>query len=257
MREVVAAARRGSGEDLRLQLLELGVGGDHWVVTPSSDLFAARVLHERGARTRRAFTILPMDGRGDVEIVEPERAPYVRRPSDLLRLLLEFAALLIGLGIALLAQDAIISFNESLLQFVDGLGHARQHIIQDSVGAFIAAVVLVAIIVLLLLRRWRALGYLVLADVVAECGSILMAKAVHHLEPRTFAARTTSTFLPNGAFHGTGVLAGLVAIVAVSSPWMNRRWRRFAWAAIILAAVTRLATSPPPSSRRWNERDSV
>jgi uncharacterized protein (TIRG00374 family) len=179
----------------------------------------------------------------DVEIVEPERAPYVRRPSDLLRLLIGIGALLVGLLIALVAQDAIVSFNESLLRFVGGLGRTRQHIIQDGVGALIGAVVLVAILVLVLLRHWRALIYLVLADVVAERGSVLMAHAVRHLEPRTFSAHTTSTFLPSGAFHDTGVLAGLVAIVTVTSPWLDRRWRRLAWLAVVLAAIVRLATS--------------
>jgi glycosyltransferase 2 family protein len=187
--------------------------------------------------------VAPDGGLDDVEIVEPERAPYVRRPSDLLRLLIGLGALLVGLLIALLAQDAIVSFNASLLRFVDGIGRTRQHIIQDGVGAFVAAVVLVAILVLILLRHWRALVYLVVADVVAERGSVLMAHGVHHLEPRTFSAHTTSTFLPSGAFHDTGVLAGLVAIVTVTAPWMSRRWRRLAWLAIVLAAAIRLATS--------------
>ena len=194
-------------------------------------------------RVWRLHRLAPDAGLDDIEIVEPERAPYVRRPSDLLRLLIGLGALLVGLLIALLAQDAIVSFNESLLRFVDGIGRTRQHIIQDGVGAFVAAVVLVAILVLILLRHWRALVYLVVADVVAERGSVLMAHGVHHLEPRTFSAHTTSTFLPSGAFHDTGVLAGLVAIVTVTAPWMSRRWRRLAWLAIVLAAAIRLATS--------------
>jgi undecaprenyl-diphosphatase len=179
-----------------------------------------------------------------VDIEEPDRPDYVRRPSDLLRIVIGVVVLLFGLLLVTFAPDSVTSFQRSVFAFFNDLGDTAHTVIRDIVGVFDNTVIFAALILLLFLRRWRAAGYLVLANILGSNLGELIARGIHHLDPASFDATANSAYGPlSERFSDSATMCGVVAVVTVMLPWMNRTWRRIAWTGLLLTAFARLVAS--------------
>ncbi len=107
---------------------------------------------------------------------------------------------------------------------------------------FVVAAV-AAVAVALRYRRFRLLaslaGVAVLAGAVVA-GIVLLAGGER---PRALAAGAGQwPWLTGASLAGPAVLAAAVAGTVAAAPWLSRPWRCTAWAALWLAAITRLIT---------------
>ena len=108
-----------------------------------------------------------------------------------------------------------------------------------------ASVVFVIAIVLLVQRRWRRLGVLIIGATVA---GITMRLLDHLLElPETTRAiprnGVTVGWIQDPSFPSSAYLAASAAVVTLASVWLSRQWKRALWAAVVLLMLLRVLSS--------------
>ena len=177
----------------------------------------------------------------------PEGAPtagapaYARDPSDLLHLVLALALTALGLALALATRDAVVAAEEDLLELFDRLPRGVTDAGVGVVQVVASLVPLVVVLSLAVTRRFRMLGYSVLAGVVAGNLVALVVGQLDRVTPPGHASVLQREGLITGeAFPDSPYLASAIAVLTALSPWMSRRWRRAAWGGFAAAVVVRL-----------------
>lgn len=167
---------------------------------------------------------------------------YRRTPRDLFRFLVLFVASLLLFLRAVLAQDEIIGFERSLLSLVTFLDSEGQRIVVGLLQLLVGGAQVAALLVPILTRRFRVLGYVVLAIV----GGALLAQLAD-VAIGAQPAQVKDFVNPEGLgaqdFPTMASLATLAAAFVALGPFVGRRWRRFGFAVVVVAAFLRLVVS--------------
>jgi glycosyltransferase 2 family protein len=101
---------------------------------------------------------------------------------------------------------------------------------------------------LLLIAGLRRRRFRVLATVAGGfVASAAVMTAIIHLAGQGTAAALPAglrqgSWLAGAGFPDPAVIAGLAAVAVTAAPWLNRPWRRAAWATLLLIAAARLIT---------------
>ena len=194
------------------------------------------------AETAESQTVTPLFA-PPPEIEEPAAEPYVRSPADLLRLTVGGIVVLLGLLLAVGASNATAGFDRDLIGLFDNLPDIVEKIligVFDTIAGLIPAAVLVYVIVR---RRWRLLGMLLLAGFSAMWVLDGVNAAIHALvgEPEILQgvgrAGRAAADSPDSTY-----VTWLVAVITVTSPWVRMRWRRAAWGVVVLALFFRVVS---------------
>jgi undecaprenyl-diphosphatase len=175
--------------------------------------------------------------------VRPPGEPYYRHPGDVLRLVLW--------GVAAVALALLISVaTASTAGVTTDLGRAAEHLAPAiralalalaQVGAVVVPVTVV--VVLAIQRRFRRLGFVVLAAGVGAA-LLTLVDAGLDLPGRVPGAISTGTWVASTRFPSLAFLAGAAAVTTVGKPWLSHQWRRAADVGLLaLAAVMALAGS--------------
>src|SRR5436305_3708854 len=103
-----------------------------------------------------------------VTIEEPPRPRYVRRPEDLLRLVIALVLVVVGTAIAILFQDAVVTFENDVFTAIGGVSAHARHDIAGQMRDAADWIANIALVVLLVRRRFRLAGYLILASIIGH-----------------------------------------------------------------------------------------
>ncbi len=163
-----------------------------------------------------------------------------RHPGDVIRL--------IAAALVLAAAAVIAALLPALLRpaaAVTGVGPATAagQVLTGLVHVTIAAAALVLLVAALRYRRFR-----VLATVAGgfAAAAALMAGITYLAGPGGSAGLPAGlrqgSWLTGAGFPDPAVLAGLAAVAVAAAPWLNRPWRRAAWATLLLIGAARLIT---------------
>jgi undecaprenyl-diphosphatase len=99
----------------------------------------------------------------------------------------------------------------------------------------------IAVVVALILRRWRLAGALALAGLAAYLGAKLVKRVIERGRP---AAELDDVTIRGDASHGLGFVSGhaalVTALVTVAWPYLNRVGRGLALAATIVVCLSRV-----------------
>ncbi len=167
---------------------------------------------------------------------------YERSPRDLLRVVVLGAATLVLVGLTRWTEAAAPAF-ESDADLVRGLTSNLEQILSAVVAVVALAAVVGALLVPILTRRVRLLGYLALAVIVAE---VLFAGIVWWLDrsaPQVLAAVGSRDDVSGGWTFDAPLLVPLSAAFTVLGPFVGQPWRKVGLGAIALLAVARAAVS--------------
>ena len=163
-------------------------------------------------------------------------------PSDVLRLVVSAVALLATVIVGALFHTAVNSFLSDLLRGLDALPEGLVTVLV--LLAELLAVVIIGggLVVSIYRRQWRYLVTILAAVAVAVVLFLL-------LQPLTDGGTTTVTSVnrsltPVDPQDLPVSVAVVTAVVAAAAPWITRRWRRAAWALVILVAVIWFIGSP-------------
>jgi undecaprenyl-diphosphatase len=126
------------------------------------------------------------------------------------------------------------------LDTIDGSAVAVAATIAEIVGLLVLGS---GLIVALVRRQWLLAASAVIASAVAVL-LLLIPRGL--LDAETQVARVDESlalFSPSGVATAAG-LAAVTAFVTAAAPWSPRRWRRLAWAVVVVLTVVRVVVAP-------------
>ena len=192
---------------------------------------------------------------GDGAVADPVvlfDPPPLRRSfasGDVLRLLVGALLILGGGLVAELAQATIEGIEEDLLDAFDRLPDRLEEIILRIAQLFTSVVPAVALVVLLVRRRWRVALLLVLAAVAATLAMLLADAILIDGELAAFldALRDDAPIARQAGYPDAQAIASTTAVVTLAAPWVSRRWKRVLWGGVLCLVVLRLLASTGPA----------
>jgi glycosyltransferase 2 family protein len=171
-------------------------------------------------------------------LVAPSR---YRHPGDVIRLIAGGIVLLAALVASKAASRWLLG---PAAPVPGGVGSgAASRVLTGIVQVACVAAVALVVAVTLRHRRFRLLGGLAVAAVLAAglTAGIFWLLGGQHPDALT-GNLARGSWLASAAFPGPPLIAAAAAVIVAASPWMSRPWRRAAWVALLLVSVARLVT---------------
>lgn len=182
-----------------------------------------------------------VDGR-DVAVSGDLLQPLVRRTNDILRLAL--AALFLGVVItgSLITRRDWVALERSISGLVALLTPTQSNLVYLAYGIAILVLPFAILIGLITARRWRLLGAYATAAVIAvlalSINSSGFAAPRWHFDLDDRLQTLLSQFLDDPRW-----IAMLAAMLTVSGPWLEARWRRWWWTLLLAFVPIHLVVS--------------
>jgi uncharacterized protein (TIRG00374 family) len=165
--------------------------------------------------------------------------PRYRHPGDAIRLVVSSGTLLVVVVVCWLWTDALLG--ESAAAFGVGTGSVLGRLLVGIAQVVAVAGLVVAVVVLLVVHRYRLLASLAGAGLVAVGGWIGVVWLLAPAAPASpVADRQAQSWITTSAFPGGAALAAGAAVSVVAGPWMSHAWRRVPWLAIGLVVAAQL-----------------
>jgi uncharacterized membrane protein YbhN (UPF0104 family)/predicted DNA-binding ribbon-helix-helix protein len=174
-------------------------------------------------------------GRG---LLSPSR---YRHPGDVIRLIGAAVVLAAALLTSALAAEWLVGPAAPVARGLgwEPVGRALTGVVQ----VVCVAAGALALALSLRHRRFRLLGGLVVGAVLAVVVALGSLRLVGGEHPAALTDRLTrGSWLTGAVFPPPPLVAGAVAVIVVSSPWLSRGWRRAAWLALAVVVAARLVT---------------
>lgn len=168
-------------------------------------------------------------------------------PGDALRLIVGLAVLLLGLFLAAAAQNTIAGAEQDIVSWFNRLPDRAIGLVIGA-GQLITVVIPLTVWVLLLWRRqFRLLGMQLLAvNAAAWAMTAIEARYADRLGVIEDAHTITRGWIADTSYPTSSAIAASAAFVAVTAPWLSRRWRRATWGTLIVLVLLRIVGSGEP-----------
>ncbi len=167
---------------------------------------------------------------------------WERSPSDLLRLVVAAALLVVVLILQALFGNTLVKFGHDLLSGLDAIPSWLVTLVVGTTRV-LAVLFLAGGLVLTIIRsraRWRFAAVVGLAAIAAE----LLAYVLEQHEPASQSSVVASHGVLGRGFPTAAVIALAAAVVTAAAPWLPRLWRRIGWAWVFALMAARIVTAP-------------
>ncbi|MDY7106974.1 MAG: lysylphosphatidylglycerol synthase domain-containing protein [Actinomycetota bacterium] len=183
-----------------------------------------------------------------VELYEPPPSRRSFAAGDVIRLLLGIVILTLGAGVAKLAQATVEGIEEDLLRALGRLPDTFESFVLSAAQIATSLIPTVALIVLLVRRRWKVALLLLLTGFVANLAMTLADIVVIDRELANILDELRAEdSVTDSTYPNSHVLASTTAVVTVAAPWLTRRWKRALWWGVALLVVLRLLAVAHPA----------
>jgi len=182
-----------------------------------------------------------------IEMFDPPGTRRVFSPGDLLRLLIGLALIAGGTLVGALARSTIRGVELDLLQLVDRLPDTFEDLLLAIAQLFTRVIPTVALVMLLVTRRWRVALLLVLAGLLADLAMGAVDVFLFDRDLEELVALLRAEQNAGDGSPTSHVVASMTAIVTVAAPWSGRRWRQALWWAFGLVVLLRLLSVTQPA----------
>jgi glycosyltransferase 2 family protein len=172
-----------------------------------------------------------------------------RAPGDVLRLLLGLALLAAGLLAATVARNTVGGAEADIVEAYDRIPNRLAEVLTAFAYLLAAGLPLLAIVVLLLRRRFRRALALLLGSYVATWALVALDRALadRGVVERVRADTGRNVQLTDPRFATSPLIASVVSMVVIASPWLSQRWRRALWIGVGVLVVLRMVSSGQPA----------
>ncbi len=171
---------------------------------------------------------------------EPPAPTATRSPSDVLRLVVSSVLLLALLGAELWFGDTLVKFAHDLLRGLTAVPAWLLDTVVTLTRLLALAFLVGGLLVTLRRGRWRFLAAVSIAGAAAALLTVLLGP----VDPDAAGAAADLDGLVAAGFPTAIGLAVVAAVATAAAPWLTRRWRRLAWALILLAGFSRFLVAP-------------
>ncbi|KAA0093222.1 UPF0104 family protein [Mycolicibacterium sp. P1-18] len=182
-----------------------------------------------------------VDGR-DVAVSGDLLQPLVRRTNDIFRLALAALFLAVVITGSLITRRDWVALERSISGIVALLTPTQSNLVYLAYGVAILALPFAILIGLVTARRWRLLGAYAAAAVIAvlalSVNSSGFAAPRWHFDLDDRLQTLLSQFLDDPRW-----IAMLAAMLTVSGPWLEARWRRWWWVLLLAFVPIHLVVS--------------
>jgi glycosyltransferase 2 family protein len=168
--------------------------------------------------------------------------------GDKIRLIVGLVLVVGGGVIASVGKATIRGIETDLADAFARLPNAFESAILSLTQFVTSFIPLVAIVVLLVRRRWKVALLLVLTAVVAYVAMAFADAAFLGGELRELRQRLVEADAAAGPdFPDSGVIASTTAVVTVAAPWLSRGWKRAAWFGVVALVLLRMIAVAEPA----------
>ncbi len=184
----------------------------------------------------------------------PEPTPRRKwSAGDINRLLLSLGFLAAGLLAASIAERTIAGAERDLVDAIDRIPTAIEQVVLGTAQLIATFVPLFAIGAVVWRHRWRLLLHLWLTTMAASLLTLLVISWLGERNVATVIAQRTVEGSPLVAsdFPTTDYLAAAAASVTVGAAYLHRRWKRAAWAWVVILVLLRLLGAGQPPLNVW------
>jgi uncharacterized membrane protein YbhN (UPF0104 family) len=182
-----------------------------------------------------------VDGR-DVAVSGDLLQPLVRRTNDIFRLSLAAVFLAVVITSSLITRRDWVALERSISEIVALLTPTQSNLVYLAYGVAILALPFAILIGLVTARQWRLLGAYAAAGLTAvlalSINSNGFAAPRWHFDLDDRLQTLLSQFLDDPRW-----IAMLAAMLTVSGPWLEARWRRWWWALLLAFVPIHLVVS--------------
>ncbi|HKE76098.1 MAG TPA: lysylphosphatidylglycerol synthase transmembrane domain-containing protein [Acidimicrobiales bacterium] len=187
------------------------------------------------------------EGPGPEVVLRPRRRQ--RAPGDVLRLLLGLVLLVVGLFGATLARNTVGGVEADIVEAYERIPDRVAEVLTAFAYLLAAGLPFLAIVVLLLRRRFRRALALLLGGYVATWALVGLDRALadRGVVERVRADTGRNVELTDPRFATSPLIASVVAMVVIASPWLSQRWRRALWSGVGVLVVLRMVSSGQPA----------
>ena len=170
------------------------------------------------------------------EVVASRPDRVTRAPSDVLRLAVASAVLVAVVIVGWLFDEAVVGFAADLLRGLDALPSWLVTALVAT-GQVLGIVLLITALVAALVR-WdtRLVGAVLVGGVAAVLLFTLLRPLVDEEALRVTTLNESYTLLPPDRIPSAAGLAAITGVVTAAAPWVSRRWRKAAWAFVVVEA---------------------
>jgi uncharacterized membrane protein YbhN (UPF0104 family)/tRNA A-37 threonylcarbamoyl transferase component Bud32 len=189
-----------------------------------------------------------------VVLFEPPSERRRLSAGDIIRLLGGLGFLAVGLVVGSFAKATIDGVESDVVDAIERLPNQFEQAVIATAQLFATFVPLLAVIVVVWLRRWWLLLRLWLASFLAGITSSLLLGAIGERSTSSlFAdqAGDVDTPLVAADFPTSSYLASATAAVTVGVAFLPRRWKRAAWSWVVVLVVLRLLGPGQPPLDIW------
>lgn len=166
-----------------------------------------------------------------------------RAPSDILRLGVAAATLLVVIIVASLFDSTIVDNVANTTRGLDNVSGSAIALLA-SAGQILGIVLFGGgLVVVVIKREWFLLGVSLGAAGIAIILFALL-RALYDTEAQVARVNDSLTLIDPHKVATAAGLAAVTALVTAAGPWVSRRWRRAAWCLVIILTLVRLVTAP-------------
>jgi uncharacterized protein (TIRG00374 family) len=182
-----------------------------------------------------------VDGR-DIAVSGDLLQPLIRRTNDIFRLGLAAAFLAAVITSSLITRRDWVALERSISGIVALLTPTQSNLVYLAYGVAILALPFAILIGLITARQWRLLGAYAAAGLIAvlalSINSSGFAAPRWHFDLDDRLRTLLSQFLDDPRW-----IAMLAAVLTVSGPWLEARWRRWWWVLLLAFVPIHLVVS--------------
>lgn len=182
-----------------------------------------------------------VDGR-DVAVSGDLLQPLARRTNDIFRLTLAAIFLIVVITSSLITRRDWVALERSISGIVALLTPTQSNLVYLAYGVAILALPFAILVGLVTARQWRLLGAYAAAGLTAvlalSINSSGFAAPRWHFDLDDRLRTLLSQFLDDPRW-----IAMLAAVLTVSGPWLEARWRRWWWALLLAFVPIHLVVS--------------
>jgi uncharacterized membrane protein YbhN (UPF0104 family)/predicted Ser/Thr protein kinase len=200
-------------------------------------------------------TVIDPDAAGAPSVtLFPPPSPRQRwAPGDLIRLLIGWAFVLVGLFAASFAEGTISGVENDVVDAIGRIPDSVEQAVLGTAQIMATFVPLLAVVVVLWRRQWLLLLMVWLSSFVAGLAITLVTVWLGERDVTAMLAEraATGTQLVAADFPTTEYLASAVAATVVGAAHVPRRWKRALWSWVIVLMILRLLGPGQPPLDTW------